>query len=160
MEGRWCLIEKNQPILAEPRSEENRMKSKSFLIFFLLALVGVVLGSGCVTTIPMYPVIGGSGTQILSTRQVLAGQPSLGMTEREGLEWAREQRQLENDRARNSLARQREAQRSLDNYRRDQAYRQIQKDRADAEKMRRQRESLREIRNLWQDVQRERNRNR
>ncbi|MEK7091489.1 MAG: hypothetical protein AAB900_00705 [Patescibacteria group bacterium] len=111
-----------------------------------LVLLSVLALGGCVTIPPMYPGVSLTETNILATRQNLASQPApAGMTEREALEWTREARQLENDRARNQLYRQQQAQRSVDNYRRDRAYRQAQEDRAEAEKLRQQQRNLQTV---------------
>lgn len=113
---------------------------------FIVMLFSVLVLDGCVTVPPMYPGVSSSGTQVLKTRQALAEQQApAGMTEREALEWTREARQLENDRARNELYRQQQAQRSLDSYRRDRAYRQAEQNRAEAEKLRQQQRNLQTI---------------
>ncbi len=111
-----------------------------------LVLLSVLALGGCVTIPPMYPGVSLTETNILATRQNLANQPApAGMTEREALEWAREAHLLENDRARNELYRQQQAQRSVDNYRRDRAYRQAEQNRAEAEKLRQQQRNLQTI---------------
>lgn len=127
--------------------------------FFLAIGVAVILG-GCATTPPIYGGVGSAGTQVLSTRQVLAGQPPLpeGMTEREALDWAREARQLENDRARNAAMLQEQERRDRESWQRHEERRQEMKRRAEEAKVRQISSGVRDLGRGLQDLARERQR--